>query len=206
MQQYLRDKDVDYIKGKKNKGSVKLFHNCSYSFWLASSKSGIRKETCKGKNTQIINIFTKYSQTLITQTRSCPSQGMTCTKSLFIISQFQADNGGSLCHSAFLHLQWGEINAQVTPKPSLSKQKDTKAHFLPCICNLVHQPSIFLRDQSPRVKPALKNLEKAQNKEICTELHITIKSNTGFFPAPLRMISKLYLSSSLLNKLTLKYK
>lgn len=45
MQQCLRDKDVDYVKGKKNKGDRKLFHNCSYSLLLASSTSDIGKET-----------------------------------------------------------------------------------------------------------------------------------------------------------------
>lgn len=139
-----RKMTINYVKSKKNKYDVKLLHNCSYSSLLASSKSDVRKETCEEKKAQIIinifiNLFSNASQMLITQTRSYPSQGMICTKLLFITSQFRADSWGHLCHSAFLHLQCQVLSMpklrQNQLQSSLLKRQDTKTDFLPCICH-----------------------------------------------------------------------
>lgn len=64
---------------------MELFHNCSHSFLLASSKSGVRKEMREEKKAAIIYLSI-YSQV---QSNWLFKQGR-----FFIISQCQADNRG----------------------------------------------------------------------------------------------------------------
>lgn len=137
---------------------MEVFHSCSHSFLLASSKPDPRKEICEENKAEIktnlfINLFTTTVQ-LITQTRS-PLHPLPVS-------------GRYLRTLVALGIPLlpvpGKIHAQVPANPPAVSTAETGGHSdKSSAFNLslsVHQPPVFLRDQSPRLQPALQNALK----------------------------------------------